>query len=174
MAEDNFSAEQAADFAALQAAASEGEGAAAAQDAAASVPAVVGLSDEIAGLIGAFVTIAAPMYPCLNEIYTPENISQVGEVLGALCTKHGWLSGGLMGDYAEEITAAIVVLPLGFATYKGVKGDIERAQAGRKKRQADLDAHFTITRGTDGQTVAGSKEVIVGQPKPEGGANANQ
>ena len=145
-----ISPEQSADLAALQAQAGE---AAVAEGAA---PAGVDLAAEIKGLVLAFVAISRPLLPSLGGIYTEETTGAASEAVARLCQKYGWLSGGLMGDYGEEVAAAIVLLPLGVATYQGVRTDLDalklRNQYLLQKKQADLQQHMNIAHNLDGQT----------------------
>lgn len=124
---EKMSDEQAADFAALSMAAAAGpdpmreqqEQQQAQQQAGA-----VDLAGEIAGLVLAFAAVARPILPCLADIYTPEVAQQAAGAVAAVCVKRGWLSGGLVGDYGEEVAAAVVLVPLGVATWQGVRRDI--------------------------------------------------
>jgi hypothetical protein len=127
-----MSAEQAADFADLSgmAGAQQVPG----QPEAQAAPAV-NLAGEIKALTLAFVAMARPILPSLAEIYTPETTEAAAEAVAAVCTKHGWALNGLMGEWGEEIGAAVVILPLAFATMKGIKADMEennRKQSERK------------------------------------------
>jgi len=118
------SAEQAADLAALEAAAA---GQAQPGGQVANVePEKQGptIQEEIAGLMGVAVAVLSPMLPSLKTIYTLEAIGAASGALGALCEKHGWLGGGLMGKYGEEIACLAVVGPLAYATYNGVRADL--------------------------------------------------
>ena len=168
------SAEQAADRAALHAAALEGAAQVAADEAA---PVGTQLDQELAGLVLAFVAIAKPILPSLGEIYTEEVTAQAAGVVAALCNKHGWLQGGIMGDYAEEVAAAVVLLPLGIATHAGVKRDLDERKRLEQKKAADYQAHLTITRNLDGQTelapVAAPVGAVQGWQPPAGGAVEN-
>jgi len=170
------SAEQAADRAALQAAAMEGGGPVPAGEVEAA-PAGPSLDQELTGLVLAFVAIAKPILPSLGEIYTEEATAQAAGVVAALCKKHGWLQGGLMGDYAEEVAAAVVLLPLGIATHAGVKRDLDERKRIEQKKAADFQAHLAITRNLDGKTDLAPGPLPVGavqgwQP-PAGGAVEN-
>jgi hypothetical protein len=174
-----MSPEQAADLAALKMAAG-GEAAPVAEVEAA--PEGPQLDQEIAGLVLAFVAIAKPILPSLSEIYTEETTGQAAAVVANLCRKHGWLQGGIMGDYAEEVAAAVVLLPLGVATHNGIKSDIEarrlRDQYLRQKKQADLTQHMNIAHNLDGKTEpvsdgAAPDASLQGWQPPSGGASAN-
>lgn len=138
--------EQAADLAALEAAA--GGQAQPAGQVATVQPEQQGptLQEEIAGLMGMVVAVLSPMLPSLRTIYTPEAINAASGAVGALCEKRGWLGGGLMGKYGEEIACVAVVGPLAYATYQGVRADLAE-HAKRKPIEAvtkgegiDLDA----------------------------------
>ncbi len=132
--------EQAADLAALEAAAgqqaAEPGRALAAQE---QEPQGPTLQEEIAGAMGMAVAVLSPMLPSLRTIYTPEAIGAASGAVGALCEKHGWLSDGLMGRYGEEIACLAVCGPLAWATYNGVRADLE---AMRKAKPIDA-----VTKG---------------------------
>lgn len=130
------SAEQAADFAALRAAADEQAAALAPVE-----PAGPDLAAEISDALGIVVGILGAPLPSLRAIYTDEVRAAVGASVAAVCNKHGWMQGGLMGQWGEEIACAAVVLPLGWATYNGVKADVERIKAAAENgRPAGRDA----------------------------------
>jgi len=145
--------EQAADFAALQAGAVEQETEAAAM---ATEPAGPDLAGEITGLVLAFVAIAKPILPSLEGIYTPEVTAAAAGAVATVCNKHGWLSGGMMGEWGEEVAAAIVIVPLAIATAKAVRTDIDennrKAEYIKLRKQADLVQHMNIAHNLDGKT----------------------
>ena len=89
----------------------------------ASAPAV-DLRAEIGDALGAVAGMLAPALPSIGKLYTPDTCARVGDALGAVCEKHGWFSGGLLGENSVEIKAALVVVPLAVATYVGVKADM--------------------------------------------------
>lgn len=89
------------------------------------------MAGELAGLLGALVGVLSPAFPSLAAIYTEQSIGAASQAVAAVCAKRGWLSGGIMGEYGEEITALIVCGPLAVATYQGVKGDLAKMQAAR-------------------------------------------
>lgn len=163
-----MSDEQAADLAALAAAAQEAPGPAAQAEAEAQAESNAGLGEEIAGLLRAFAIIAKPILPSLEEIYTEQTAAAVGEAVARVCVKHGWLAGGVMGGWGEEIAAAVVVLPVAVATYQGIGKDIDAKRQGAKRRDADLQQHLNITRNLDGNTIPkeapGSNTVTAGAP----------
>lgn len=96
----------------------------------------VPLAQEIAGGLLMVANLAAPMFPTLQAIYTQETCQQVGVALEPVCIKHGWLVDGIGGKYKEELLALAVVLPLAFATYKGIQADIE---ASKKKESTQVE-----------------------------------
>lgn len=126
---EKLSSEQAQDLAALQAAADEQPLLPGQEPPAAPVDPAESLADEIAGIVLSVTAVLSPALPSLKRIYTPETTRAAGAALAAVCVKHGWLSGGLMGEWAEEISAAIIILPLAVTTYQGVKGDVENLKA---------------------------------------------
>jgi len=126
---EQLSSEQAADLAALQAVADDAPLLPGQEPPAPPVDPAEALTDEIAALVLSVTTVLAPALPSLKRIYTPETTKAAGAAVAAVCVKHGWLSGGLMGEYSEEISAAVIVLPLAVATYQGVKGDVASLKA---------------------------------------------
>jgi len=128
------SAEQAADLAALQAMASGAEPGAVAVVEEEQGPT---LQEEIAAAMGMAVAMLGPIFPSLKGIYTPEAMGAASGAIAAVCQKHGWLGGGLMGKYGEEIACVAIVGPLGFATYQGVRADLADMA---KKRPVDAVA----------------------------------
>lgn len=115
------------------AAEAESEAAAAAVPAAGApvVDPAVAMAGEFAGLIGALVGVLAPAFPSLASIYTEQSIGAASHAVAAVCVKRGWLSGGIMGEYGEEIAALIVCGPLAVATWQGVKGDLAKMRAAK-------------------------------------------
>jgi hypothetical protein len=94
---------------------------------------VVLLSDEVAGLIGAVVAALSPALPSLSGIYTASATKAAASAIAAVCVKRGWLSGGLFGEYKEEISAAVILIPIGMATYQGVMADLAMAKRVEKE-----------------------------------------
>ena len=134
--EQHLSSEQAADLAALQAAAGAGEDPAAAVEgeAAVSVP-MVPLHQEIAGMVLMFVGIVAPAFPSLTKIYDEQTAGAVGNAVAGECSKYGWCQNGVGGEYGPEIAAAIVLVPLGIATKNAIAADIAAREPEPKKLQ---------------------------------------
>ena len=152
------SSEQAADFAALQAAAGPGPDEVAAEEQ--QEQARPDLAVEIAGLVQAAVGMLAPMFPSLPGIYTPEATQAASVAVAGVCHKHGWMQGGVMGRWGEEIACVAIVGPLAFATYQGVKSDIADRQPVERIGGPDLSAPVPVA-GT-----APSKAVTFGAPVP--------
>lgn len=125
--EVEVSDDQAVERAALQMSAMEAE-------AAPSLPAGQGaevapadaLAVEFAGIAGALLAAVGPMFPSVKAIYTEDVTKAAATSIAAVCVKHGWLSGGLMGEHAEELTALMVCVPLAVATVQAVKADLAR------------------------------------------------
>lgn len=129
------SAEQSADLAALRAAADEQAAALAPVE-----PAGPDLGAEIRDALGLVVGILGAALPSLREIYTEPVREAVGASVAAVCQKHGWLQGGVMGKWGEEIACAAVVLPLAYATVRGVKADVAAIKAAAVEKQGEPDA----------------------------------
>jgi len=87
------------------------------------------MAGELAGVLGALVGVFSPAFPSLASIYTEQSIGAASNAVAAVCVKRGWLSGGIMGEYGEEVMALIVCGPLAVATWKGVKGDMAKMHA---------------------------------------------
>lgn len=94
----------------------------------------VDLSGEIAGLVSMGVALLSPMFPSLKEIYTEQAVGAASGALAGVCNKHGWMQGGMVGGWGEELACIAIVGPLAFATVQGVQGDLAKR---RKKSEPD-------------------------------------
>jgi hypothetical protein len=158
--QETMNPEQAADFAALQAMSDQGglpgqpgqEPAAPERD----------LSAEIAALMTIAVTTLGPALPSLKEIYTEPAIQTAAGVTAALCDKHGWMQGGVMGKYGEEIAALAVLGPLAYATYNGVAGDLAKM----KKPGPEAGPGAAQLSAPIPDPAHGLKTVQIGNPVP--------
>ena len=129
---ESMNQEQAADFAALQATASDapplpGE---------AEKPPAADLTKEITGLITVVVSMLGPLFPSLVGIYTPEVIQTAGGAIAAVCEKRGWMTGGMFGEWGEEIACVAIVGPLAFTSYQGIQSDIKARKKPEPERIA--------------------------------------
>lgn len=147
--------EQAADLAALQAAAASDPGALAAAAPADAAPGP-DLATEIAGLVAVAVATLGPVFPSLRATYTEETTRAAAEAVARVCVKHGWAQNGLMGKWGEEIACAAIVGPLAWQTYQGIKADLE-AREPKKPAQAiagpDLSAPAPAPAAPTSKTV---------------------
>lgn len=162
-----ISSEQAADLAALTATANDAPVLPGQEPPPPAADQAETLADEIAGIVLSVVTVLSPALPSLKKLYTVETTKAAGAAVAAVCVKHGWLSGGLMGDYAEEITAGIILLPLSVATYQGCKSDIAdlKAKAEPKKAPA-IEAQTAVIAGPAiVADLAAGQAVTFGAPK---------
>lgn len=98
--------------------------------------AVVSEHAEIVGLLTLAAALASPMFPSIEKIYTPETIDSIATAAVPVLVKRGWSVGSALGKYGEELALLSVVLPVGFATYKGVMGDIAEAEKAKEKDAA--------------------------------------
>lgn len=160
--------EQAADLAALQAAASEGatSGVAKATSDVAAEESGPDLAHELAGLLKVAVAALSPIYPSLKTIYTDETTAAASNAIALVCKKHGWLANGMMGNYGEEIACIAIVGPLALSTYQGVTADIAARKA--QERTAKLEG-ATLAATIEAPTApagANSKTVTFGAPTP--------
>lgn len=94
----------------------------------------VDLAGEIAGLVSMGVALLSPMFPSLKDIYTEQAVGAASTALAGVCDKHGWMQGGMVGGWGEELAAVVIVGPLVFATVQGVSKDLA---AKRQKPEPD-------------------------------------
>lgn len=149
--------EQAADLAALQAAANDS-----APGATLAEPEPQGpdLAREIAGLVTVAVATLGPMFPSLKGIYTKEVTEAAAQAIAGVCNKHGWMQGGLMGKWGEEIACAAIVGPLALTTWQGIRADLAaRAPAKAPERLEGVNLAAKAPTETPG-----SKTVTFGAP----------
>jgi hypothetical protein len=118
------------------------------------------LQQELEGFIDFAVKMLKPIFPSLGGIYTPEVINGLSVSGASLCAKHGWMTGGLMKEWGEEIGFLVIALPVGYATYNGVKGDI----AARQKPEISSGTTLEATKGKGAEVYksAGSDTVTFG------------
>lgn len=165
------SSEQAADLAALSAAAMAGEpvpvpGADPVPDTGQT------LADELAGLVSVTVGILGPAFPSLRTIYTPEVTQAAAAAAAGVCVKHGWLGAGLMGKWGEELAAAAILLPLAYQTAQGVRADLAARKAEAEKAKGKPPAVERVGGLAPVSAAAvpteqpGARTVTVGAPMP--------
>lgn len=94
----------------------------------------VDLAGEIAGLVSMGVALLSPMFPSLKEIYTEQAVGAASGALAGVCNKRGWMQGGMVGGWGEELACLAIVGPLVFATVQGVQGDLAKK---RKKPEPE-------------------------------------
>ncbi len=156
----DMSAEQAADLAALRQTVAAEAPPGQMSDTAAAVPMRPELAMELAALIGMAAGALSPAFPSLKEIYTEPTTQAAAAAIAAVCHKHGWLQGGIGGKWGEEIAAAAILLPLAWATYNGVQGDIE------KRRKASPKAKAEAIAQEPGQSTVTFGAPVEAQPEP--------
>jgi hypothetical protein len=142
--------EQAADLAALTAAATDTAAAPATQGAAGAPAQEANLAADISGLIAMLVATLAPAFPSLKKIYTPDVTGAAGGAIAAVCKKHGWMQGGMFGEWGEEIACLAIVGPLAVTTVAGIKGDI----AARAKQKPEQIAAKEETKQVQGDALS--------------------
>ena len=144
MNEHDTDTTQAADMARLSAIAAEGD------PAAVDAPLAPSMAAELAHLTTAFVLMASPIFPSLKTVYTEEATLAAAGAVAALCEKYGLAPGGLLSEWGVEIGAAVVLLPMAFATVKAVQNDLaENAKREQATKQASAQA--AITANSEGQ-----------------------
>lgn len=164
--------EQAADLAALRAAAEQGSEiapiSAAEQD---QAPAGPDLAQELQGLVSMAVVALGPIWPSLTRIYTDDVVQPASKAIAAVCNKHGWLSDGITGRWGEEIACAAIVGPLALATYKGIQED-NAARAAAEKTAALKAPDGAQVQAWQSNPAAPGKTVTFGAPMPAEGGTA--
>ena len=55
------------------------------------------------------------------------------QAIAAVCNKHGWMQGGMMGRWGEEIACVAILGPLALQTVKGVKADLAAREKDKPK-----------------------------------------
>jgi hypothetical protein len=90
---------------------------------------------ELIGVLTITAALFTPMFPSLEKIYTPQTIQSIAAASVPVMQKHGWSAGSLLGKYGEEFALLAVCAPVAFATYKGVKADIEEAERKREEEE---------------------------------------
>lgn len=162
MSDTTTNPEQAADLAALQAAAAATDTPPATIEGDQAEGVRPDLATEIGGLVTVAVATLGPIFPSLKETYTPEVTQAAAQAIAAVCNKHGWMQGGMMGKWGEEIACAAIVGPLAFQTYQGIKADLAaRAPAKPAERIAGPDMAATVPTEAPGQ-----QTVTFGAPAP--------
>lgn len=158
-----MSEEQAADLAALQAA-SMTDADAGAGPMGQATPQKPDLAGEIAGMVKVVVATLAPMFPSLPTIYTEETTASAAAAVAAVCDKHGWLQGGMFGEYGEEIACLAVCGPLALATYQGVRGDLAKHKAKAEAKAGPLAVGADLSAPPPPPAPAMPKTVTFGAP----------
>ena len=131
-------------------------------------PEPVNVAAEVAAAVKIAVGILSPVLPSLAEIYTDQTVGACAEAIAGVCNKHGWLQGGLMGKWGGEIAAAAILIPIGIATYNGVKGDLAQLQVkAAAKDGAVKSANLTAPAPVTDQA-PGSNTVTMGTVQPVG------
>ena len=91
--------------------------------------------DNAAELLGALQLarmMVAPMFawwPDFERTYSDATLERIAAGGGAVMDKHGWTTGGLMGEWGPYIALATATAPPLFATWQAVKS--ERARRDR-------------------------------------------
>lgn len=88
---------------------------------------------ELTALISITVGLFAPLFPSLRTIYTPQTVDQIAQAAVPVMRKHGWSTGNLLGQYAEELALAAVVAPVAMATWRGIQSDLAARKAESSK-----------------------------------------
>jgi hypothetical protein len=93
---------------------------------------------EVAALLKTVTGMLTPAFPCLAEIYTDATCRALGEAAAPVMAKYGVSVGGIFDRWGAEITLAAVALPVGAATWKGVKAELAAGKATPDKVSAPV------------------------------------
>jgi len=126
---------------AMQASQIDGEQAAASPEAvqaAQEAQVVMGLEEQnqgaIALILGTAVPVLCEIYPSLAGVYTEDACQRIVGAVSPVLAKHGVDLSQWGGAYKEEIGAAMVCVPIAWATVQAVKADIEAREAAKGPR----------------------------------------
>lgn len=92
--------------------------------------------EEARGLVDLAVTIAAPIFPSLERVYTDDARDRLARVAAPLLAKYGMSVSGIFTRWKEEIDFAFVALPLVLQTVQAIKAD----RAAKEQEQKDAEA----------------------------------
>lgn len=109
-------------------------------DAAGNAVAPVDYGSEASMLLKALVGIAAPFYPSVPRIWTPDKQSAVAAAAAPVMEKYGFTLGDFMGQWGEELTLLIVAGPVVLETVDGIKADRAERKAAAGRAPAANDA----------------------------------
>jgi hypothetical protein len=121
------------------------------------------LAQEITGIVLGVVNVLGPALPSVKALYTPEVTQAAAESVAVVCVKHGWLSGGIGGKYAEELAAAFVLGPLAIATANALKADLPRLKTKPAKPAPAVPA---AGEGDGGQARPTASDLFPEPPAP--------
>jgi hypothetical protein len=92
---------------------------------------------ELKTLLQIISGLFVPFIPKLAEIYTDQECERLAVVTVPVMQKHGWTTGGMMGQYAAELALLAVAAPIGIRTYHAVKEELKPKQ---KPKQIEAKA----------------------------------
>lgn len=87
---------------------------------------------EALGLIEFCVTLFAPFYPSLKNVYTAQKQQELAKATVPLVDKYNFTAGAFFEKWGPEIGFAIVAVPLVSDTRKAIKHDIAEKKAAAK------------------------------------------
>lgn len=90
-----------------------------------------------------------PLFPSLQKIYTPEACATLAGAMVPVMVRRGWSVAGMLAGWGEEITLAIVAIPLAMSTSQAIKADIAAAEAKDKAEKAKEVKEVEIVKPED-------------------------
>jgi hypothetical protein len=110
---------------------------------------------ELASLLTVAAALFAPVLPTVAALYSPETCAAIAGVTLPVMRKHGWSIPGIMSKWGEEFALAVVVVPLGIATYKAGIADIAAMEKAAEK-----------STSTKPDELPAPAETVAGKPEP--------
>ena len=101
---------------------------------------------ELKTLLQIVSGLFVPFIPKLAEIYTDQECERLAVVTVPVMQKHGWTTGGMLGQYAAELALLAVAVPIGIRTYHAVKEELKP-----KQKQKQIEAQAEQSQGQSEQ-----------------------
>lgn len=90
---------------------------------------------ELKTLLQIVSGLFVPLIPKLAEIYTNETCEMLAQSAVPVMQKHGWSTGGMLGQWGAELALLAVSAPIAIATWQAVKEAQEEAKAKAKEAE---------------------------------------
>lgn len=88
---------------------------------------------ELKALLQIVSGLFVPFVPAMADIYTAAECERLASVAVPVMQKHGWSTGGLLGQYAAELALLAVAAPIGLKTYFAIQAAMEPKEKPKEK-----------------------------------------